>query len=312
MDEKTRLLSYVFEALEKEGFEVSERCDIRPSCFDLFARRHILLLLLKILTNIDGLTQAQAMDLTRIAGMVSASPLLVGEKTRTMSLEDGILYDRYGIPTVTPGTLENAFLKGVMPFIVSMRGGYYVRLDSEKLKKTRAEQDLSLGDVARKMGVSRKTVYAYENEGRSATFEAALRLEEFLDVSIVKPIDLFGFRGETPPKAPLPSDPSLEKLHEIGFDIHSVKKAPFDAIALESHDIIFTKVLKKRIRDILKKALIMHSISETTKKDAFFVSERDVGKTNIAGMPIIEKGELEKVGGSDELLEMIWERKGRR
>lgn len=311
MDERTTLLIQILNALDRGKFEVSERCS-RISCFDVFARREVLLLLIKILANIDSMSECRAREMMNIAKMLSASPILIGSRTRNSNMGEGIVYERYGVPAVTPETFEDVLLNEIFPIILSARGGYYVRIDGALLGEIRRERGLSLGDIAENIGVSRRTVYQYEQGDAGAVFETALRLEDFLDAAIVKPIEIFAtpkklygvesVTGELEKRV-------LERLMRIGFQVYPTKKAPFSALTRDEEEVMLTKVVKLGLRKVLERARILKSISETVRTGAFFVidSSRDF-RENIEGIPVVKKEELENIDKSDELVDTLSER----
>ncbi|MFW9933674.1 MAG: transcriptional regulator, partial [Candidatus Thorarchaeota archaeon] len=98
---KTRgnLIEQVVTSLEDAGFDLSSRCDVRPSCFDLVARKDSQLILIKVLSNIDALTEEDAIALQMVAHFFDATPLIVGVKTRRGDLDSGVVYKRYGVST---------------------------------------------------------------------------------------------------------------------------------------------------------------------------------------------------------------------
>jgi len=302
----------VLDTLERGNFEISERCCLRPACFDLFARRELLFLMLKVLTNIDGLTEMQAGAMANISCSLSASPLVIGEKTRSAQLEDGVVYERYGIPMMNLETLEEMLIRGVLPFIISARGGFCVRMDGEALRRIREERGLSLGEVAGNIGVSRKAVYAYEHGESGATLETAMRLEEYLEESIIVPANVFftpqefheGFevKGEIERLI-------LERLSEIGFGIYPTNQAPFDAVAKNQDELFFTKVSEAVAERMRKRARILKSVSEIAHSGAFFVVERQTFEDNLEGIPVVKRRELDEIDESWELLETIEKRK---
>ncbi|NOZ76633.1 MAG: transcriptional regulator [Euryarchaeota archaeon] len=310
MDQRNNLLLGVLETLNQSGFEVSERCSIRPSCFDLFARRRLLLLLLKVLTNIDGLAPQQAGDIQRMARMLSASPILVGERTREAEMEAGVLYERYGVPAVNPETLEGILKEGYQPLVISSRRGLYVNVDGERLRRLREERGMSLGDVARGIGVSKKAVYNYEQGTARPSFDNALKMEEFFQETVAEPVDITrAWRSgqETAASPQGTGHPVMERLQEIGFQVEVIKKAPFDALTLESREVMFTKIVKENIRRVREKARVICSLSRTARTGAFMVSERPEGR-DIAGVPVIGKKELEGFEEAEDLLARVLER----
>ncbi len=313
MDERESLLLQVLDVMERENFEISEMCTSSGGCFDIFARRNVLLLLLKVLKNIDSINEGHAREISSIGNMLCASPIIVGEKTRNFEMEDGVVYGRYDIPAVTVDTFEDIMLEGALPMIFTTHGGYYVRVDGGLLRKIRMEREISLGEVAENIGVSRRSVQKYENEDKCMTLKTARRLEDFLDESLARPINLFfipkmgdfgdELQGEFERDA-------LETLMEIGFEVYPIKKAPFNALTKEEGSVMITKLTKMSPIGISKSAKIIKSISDTAKTEAFFVMDAHAKfRKNIHGIPAIKRDELERIDDSDELIDVLKDRK---
>ncbi len=193
---RRQLVDEVRDLLAKTGFYLSERHDRRGLSFDVVARRDDLLLLLKILQNVDAFSRSNAEELRLIATTLSGSPIVIGERSGSGSLEEGVIYSRFGVPIVSKQTFVDLFEEGVPPFMFSAPGGLYVRLDAEVLRTAREERGISLGALAEVAGVSRRTIQMYM-DGMSATVDIALRLEEFLGESLVVPVDPFAYTKET-------------------------------------------------------------------------------------------------------------------
>ncbi len=308
MYKREKLIERVLEILTKSSFIISMVCQGK-SCFDILAKRSMLLLLIKVLINIDTLTYEQAQEMCIISQNLAAYPLLVGIKTKQADMDEGVVYERYRIFAITPETLENLLLHNIMPLIFSYRGGYYVRVDGEALKKIREERNLSLGEVAEKIGVSRKAIYEYEQGNMHATLNTALKLEELFEVSLAKPIDIFRSREIESNKgkdSKLSKNPILKKLERIGFEVFPVRKAPFNALTKGEEDILLTRVQLSSCR-LEKKAKILRDISNVINTQAFFVIRR-TRKRCISGIPIVRKAELEEMNDTKELIELIRER----
>lgn len=315
MNERESLMARALDVLERGNFEISEKCTAGFMCFDIFARRNVLLLLLKVLTNIDSLSEGHAREITNIGNMLCASPLMMGARTRNSKMEDGVVYERYSIPAVTTNTFEDIMLEDALPGIFSARGGYYVKIDGALLKEIRSKRDISLGDVAENIGVSRRSVHKYENEGKCMTLKTALRLEEFLDESLARPIDLFfipkvcEFAGELGGEF---ERNVLNMLRELGFEVYPIKKAPFNALTKDEERVMITKLLRLRLGSgrIFENARVLKSISDTVKAEAFFVMDANTEfKKNIHGVPAVKKEELKKIDDSDELIDVLSSRK---
>lgn len=313
MDERAELYSTVTETLRRSNFEVSERCKLRSTCFDIFARREILLLLIKILTNIDSMSQCSAREMKWIASMLSASPVVIGRRTRTADMEEGLVYERFGVPAINPETLESILMDNVFPLVFSSRGGYYVKINGGLLRKLRMERGLSLGDVADKVGVSRRTIYNYENNVAGATFDTALRLEEFLDECLATPLNIFEVPRELAEHETYPCDEKersvLERLANIGFQVYPVKKAPFSALTVEEENVMLTEVARACLKNLMGRAKLLRSISITTMTSAFFVVDSDKKVIRaLKGVPVVGRRELEEIENAEELLERLKEK----
>ncbi|MEE8358591.1 MAG: transcriptional regulator [Candidatus Hydrothermarchaeales archaeon] len=312
MNERAQTLMHVSGTLDRSNFEVSDRCEAGPSSFDLFARKGILLLLLKVLTNIDSFSQGQALDLRNIAGFLSAYPLLIGSRTRTSSLGDGVVYERHGVHAINSFTLEEVLVREILPLVLAARGGYYVRIDGDHLREARLEGSVSLGELASNIGVSRRMVVKYENEGAMATFETAVRIEEFFDDSVAIPLDIFSapgvFRSDDVVVKSGFVRMILSRLSEIGFLVCPVKTAPFDALAEKDSDLMLTRV-RRSSQGLGRDAKILKSISETALADAFFVVEH-MKEKSFDGIPVIVRSELDEFEESRALVEALVRRRG--
>ena len=71
---RDQVLVEITELLANHGFETSNIYD--RSCFDMIARRELILLLLKVLINVDGFSNQQAQEIKRLAKTFLASPLI--------------------------------------------------------------------------------------------------------------------------------------------------------------------------------------------------------------------------------------------
>src|SRR4030042_1217430 len=66
------------------------------TCFDIAAKKHVLLLL-KTLLNVDSFQQEQAKNLKIVSNNLDAHPMIIGLQTRREKLEPGIVYERYDL-----------------------------------------------------------------------------------------------------------------------------------------------------------------------------------------------------------------------
>jgi putative transcriptional regulator len=306
MMDKELLAERVEEVLSQAGFTISARCYLRPRSFDLVARRGDLLLLIKVLSNIDGFNERTAVEVRRLASYLSGSPLLIGEKTRDLFLEQGAVYFRYGIPTLSLSTLADLFLHEEMPLVYAAHGGLYVRIDGFRMREMRLERGISLGALASELGVSRRTISKYETEDMDTSVDVALRLEEIFEKELILPIDPFNSRPfeEAPEEV---KDSVLQLLLKIGLDVFPTAQAPFNAITRDEDMVVLTGV-SKYSQGMLKKARLMSSLSAVVKTHSAVIVEGECKVERIEGTALIEKRELESLDAPSEFEDLVLEK----
>lgn len=293
----------VEEVLRQAGFVTSDRCYLRPRSFDLAARKGDLLLLLKILTNIDGLNEQTALEVRRLAKYLSGSPLLVGEKTRDLYLERGAVYFRYGIPTLSLSTLADCLLDDIMPLVYAAHGGLYVRIDGERMRQLRLERGISLGALASDLGVSRRTVSKYETEEMDTSIDVAIRLEEIFEDELIRPVDPFHIGDSEEEHWPV-TDSILRLLLRIGFDVVPTSQAPFNAITRDEDIVVLTGV-SKFSQSMLKRARLMSSLSTVARTRSAVIVDGETKVECIEETAIIERRELEGIDQTREFEDLV-------
>src|SRR3989344_3327410 len=144
---RDELLQKTISVLQESGFTVAQQ--FSPSCFDILARRGDLILLVKVLTNIDSLYEEQASDLKRIANVLSATPLVVGIIIKTEYMRPKTIYERYGVTAINFETFEDAIAEKKLPVVYAKKGGFFANINPDFLKEVRAKNNLSLGALPR-------------------------------------------------------------------------------------------------------------------------------------------------------------------
>ena len=313
---RSALVGNVTAMLEDAGFTVSDRCAVRPKSFDVVARRGDDLVLLKILGNVDAFDGPTGLAMRRLGQFLSATPLVIGLRTRNKELEPGVMYLRHGVPVLSPDTAYNLFIEGVEPLVYAAPGGLYVDIDGDVLADKREERGWSLGRLAGELGVSRRTVSKYE-DGMDASVEVAMRLEELFGGDLTRPLDV-GEGAEavedTDDEVPDPPGDAEEAeamgvLSRVGFIVHPTARAPFKTVSEDSADdermlltghSTFNKTAEKRAR-------IMSSISQVVgTRSVYFVDE--ASRESVEGTVIIRREEARGIDDSDELDDLIRER----
>lgn len=300
---KKELLADTRDLLARAGFYISDTCTIRPSSFDFVARRDNTLFVVKVLNNIDALSEDVAKEILLLAKYLEAVPLLIGNRTSSGALENETLYYRYRVPIITYETL-NECLRGVMPIVTAAPGGFYVNLDGDKIRELREEKGISLGQLARAAGISRRTIRMYER-GERATVEVAERIYSFLGEDILKPLDMIDFIDNYELEIGKSiNDDMLSLMESMGISILPTLRSPFNALSELVDELLLVGVSGKRIAE---RARIMSNISKVVERHSVFLIKSS-SKKNIEGIPVIEKKELSRIDGPFGLLDLIRER----
>jgi putative transcriptional regulator len=319
---KEVLIHQIIDVLSHAGFALSDRCNIRPRSFDVAARKGEIVLLCKVLFNIDGLNEETAREMKYLAEYLGGSAIVVGAKTRDQMLEDSVVYMRYDILALNVQTLYDYFIENVPPLVSAAPGGLYVSIEGNLLKKARMDQSMSLGSLATMIGVSRRTISKYEEEGMDASIDVVLQLEDIFGVELAKPINILKSCGSRKPRKKvepetedqekacllLPEDLILNTISMLGYDVLPTAQAPFKAISRDKSSVILTGVSEFNTT-VIKRAHLMSSISYVTETQSVFIINGRSKIKSVENTVLIEKKELDRISDSQELLDFMEERK---
>lgn len=312
---KESLINRAFVILAKAGFIISERCDIRPRSFDIAARRDNLLLLIKVISNIDGLNEETTREIQILSKELRGYPIVIGEKTRDHSLETGVVYFRYGVPAIDIKTMNDYFIDELPPLIYAEHGGLYVNIEGNILKEERIRKNISLGALASMLGVSRRTISKYEDGEMAASVDVAVRLEEIMDRGFTVSVNLFEKLNntESPRQETAPEHSNVFSiLKDMGFNVMPISQAPFDAVSQSSNrrdeDATILTGVTQYSRTMVKKAHLMSSISEVAHTRSLLIIQGASKTKNIEGTVIIDDKELEKFNDKEDFIEVLQER----
>jgi len=312
---RSALVENVMAMLEDAGFLVSDRCAIRPKSFDVAARRDEDTVLVKILGNIDAFDGHTGAEMRRLGEYLEATPLVIGLRTRDEELKPGVVYFRHGVPVLSPDTAMDFFLEEVPPLIYAAPGGLYVNIDSDVLADARQDEDMSLGKLAKELGVSRRTVSKYE-DGMDASVEVAAELEEIFDAPLTSPVQVLEGAEEVRDEESTPEDPAADPddelvvtvLQRVGFDVHPTNRAPFKTVSEDQNrrDRVLTGH-SELTETAEKRARIMASVGKVTRTRAVYVVDRAT-RDAVEGTALVEESEMEDIEDADELRDMIRDR----
>ncbi len=286
------LLQKASSELEQQGFD-SYSCSQIRSCFDIAARREMLLLI-KVLENIDSFTLNQSSSLSNLSSLLSCGSFIIGERSKCYSLEDGVVYQRYETPASNMETFKQV-IRNNLPSVRKFRKSM-VKLDGQKLSRERKNRGLSLKGLSKKTGISKSMLYRYEHEKCMASLENSRAIGEILGKNIDMPID-------------------IKKVKNADtFDFHGLEavqvRTPFNLLGIEK--LKNDKVIlgeKMDLRTLKKRAPIYSCISGILDSHSCFIMGKS-RKKHLFGIPVISESEIEGISSPVEFVKIIKERKG--
>ena len=279
-------------ALKNAGFQVSQLCCSRPSCFDFAAKKDDKKILIKLHSDIDYFSRRDSRELRIIAGNIAAAAIVISKKTHDNPLADDTVYSRYAVHVITEKTIKSIANQTGYPLVNAGPGGYFVEIDGALIEKRRKEMGLSVGKLAEMISVSRRTLYGYERCMAKASVSSAYKLAKVLGAPVAKPVNVLQRTRKQrqclilKAKRVVARQALLQKVfRKFAFcDISPVNKAPFDFI-INVHDeecVIVGGVaatgeehLDVRLEEILSVSRVVnaHPVLITEKRDS---CKRDV------------------------------------
>lgn len=300
------------------------------SCFDIIAKKKNSKFLIKILKNIDSLSVEQSSALLKISNLLNATPILIGSRTRNYSMENGVVYERYGIKSITPNTFER-YLGGAPPMVYSGRGGFFVNIDGTELRKVREELNISIGELADFANVSRKTIYKYEQNMANPSVEVAIKIEKYLDSPLINSMELstINLKENLKEAEDIKNKNNAENktneenefkslvinvLNELGFNPTETEKAPFDVVAekyeyeqkyeeYKDNTLLLTNIEETDTVEIRKKAMIVNQISNILNSHSLMILENS--SNDIGNIKTLSFKELEKMDNAFDLMDYL-------
>jgi len=285
--EWSEFIEEVREIIKKAGYDSYELSDpkvIKSCCFDIIARKDARLLLIKVLLNVDNFLAEHAEELKAFANLLIGIPLVIGKHTKREEIPPGVLYERFGIPVLNTETFREWISHDEIVYAYVQRGGHFVKLDGSKLKQLRTELGLSTSEIAQKVGVSRRAIFAYEKGEMDAKREIVEKLKDILDSEDFIVHLEFPLRWKAPfleEKSTIrPRSKLAKKIDEcftdLGFQLYWTKKAPFDALAsVLEEKVSLTGVEEPREKSLEVRIDTVDKISKIVDRRGIFMVENE-------------------------------------
>ena len=328
-----RILERIVVLLKKANFETFSLSNFRSKknrfCFDLLAKKDFLIFSLKIFNNIENLNYYIIRDIKSLSTILKSKPILIGIKNRYKKLEDNTIYIRETLPFITFNTFEN-IINNEHPYVLARRGRGVVFLNGSLMKTLREEHSISRKELSEQLGVTIRTVSAYENESMRPSERVAEKILEILEnIDIFKKVDLFNW----PIKQNINEKEKSEEMDlsefedhvqhiikDIGISSYWYKKgsipfkvslySPNDNIKLEGFYPLFSSISEERDKFDETSFNCLKMFTKLFRKTSLFIVNNDIKITEIfknENIPIVKIKNLEKVDDEEEFIELIHE-----
>ncbi len=283
-----QLIDKVEHILEKNDYDYSEY----SGCFDIAARKREMLLL-KVLDNIDSFQGEQSNNLKILSSHLEASPFLIGTHTRRENLVNNIIYERFGIFAMTTETLEN-IITNEMPMLYRNKGGLFAEINPEKLRNARTTAGFSQSQLARKLGISKKSIYEHESRKMRAEYEIIKKMEQLIG-NVTDPVSMEASEAQVKsvPKEGFQKIVSRD-MRRMGFETRFVSQSPFNIIA-DSENFLIMSDAEELAQKVERNAPFLRGFANATKKPILAVTKDELD-IDIPSIAEHELRELETMG----------------
>ncbi|MQL55377.1 helix-turn-helix domain-containing protein [Acidianus ambivalens] len=220
---------------------------------------------LVVKTSSDKIGKDEITDLKNFSSLTQSIPLIITDET-----EEDIAIEKDKVIGLSLFGFER-LLKGDKIFVYRTRGGMFVRIRPEVLRQKMREMNYSMGDVAKMLGVSRKTIYDYENGDSDVSIEIAEKL-----------IDIFGpeIIGDVCETYQADGKVSVDKDHKVinileskGFKVATLKFTAVDIIASNNSKKLIITIESRNPENSIKKIQEASKIAEEFNLNMIVISK---------------------------------------
>ena len=139
--------------------------------------------------------------------------------------------------------------------------------------------------------------------------DAALRIEEYLGLPIIEPIDPFTFKSEERDREErVRHDPidsfAFNQLVNLGFSVRPVVKSPFEAVTHNDNALMLTS-LGSDDEKVIQRAIVASELSRIMDRFSVLIVEKKHDRDNINTTAVVSNDELKKIDEPHELTDLV-------
>jgi len=250
--------------------------------------------LLKVTDDVENLSKQDVQELRSIASALSSGALIIANYMDGVKLLDEVAYETCGVRVVNVNTLERVLSGEANIYIYQSGDMFKVRINRDAMRRKRVKKGLSLGELACKLKVTRRTVYEYERGYIEPTISKAEKLVELLGEDILEPIDIF-----EQPKVPRRTVENVifdskeeeelaRKLRERNFNVVHARKTTVDMIGsrVDKKILLVVRHGKESLESLELKSINSKKLARITGSESYIVVDNRKVKEDLEGMGI--------------------------
>ncbi|MEM0130749.1 MAG: helix-turn-helix domain-containing protein [Saccharolobus sp.] len=196
-------------------------------------------------------------------------------------------------------------LNGEKIFLYRTRGGIFIKIRHDVLRRKRENMGYSIGDLAKFLGVSRKAIYDYERGDADVSLEVADKLIDIFGEDIIGDIIQYSMTTDTEiEENEISETPSeslksrlIHKLKNSGLKIISLKLTAVDLIVKADKDIYLVAIENKDYNKSMKKFHEAKKMSSYIGSNLIIVtrSSRSLKECESLGYKAFEESDIQSL-----------------
>ncbi|UCG00584.1 MAG: helix-turn-helix domain-containing protein [Candidatus Heimdallarchaeota archaeon] len=335
---KERLITQTKSEFHKAGYSLWNE-NFQSNAFDFIAKKTDLMslrpnpkkIITKVVVDLDFFKKQTSIDLQLISKLISGCPLLISHSATRKHIKKGTLYRRHNISAISLKTLQMflQYERGLESAKISKfahRGGVYVNLSKEKFKTRRKQLQLDMTILAKKVGISRQSLYKYEKGERFPRTQYFKILSNILGTNLDVPLNILEnqfkdicqhtLKDYKQPRSNLQKE-ITNYLADKEFDVLWFKSEPFDGLSKPITDDsssksqidtiypVITGVTSSNDENDSDRLLLIKSLSQFLQKKALWFLDDDDNLDNLdsfydtSQLTVINISDLEGMGHID-------------
>ena len=235
--------------------------------------------IIKVREDVGRVSKDVVTDLVVLSRVSNSTPIIVGINYGNEEMEDGVAYKVHSIYAVGIRTFKRILDNGRVKFVKD-KGIVRASVKGQLLRRLREDRGMSLGDLAKILGVTRRTVYEYERGSMEASERTARILIDVFSEDVLNDVDLRPRDEEVADEVRAREEMVDEEIRELlpSFRLYSLLRA-HTRIAAHSQSESYLVEDKRRVsNEVINVARVLGvglALIESDRHDVEFLESRN-------------------------------------